>query len=576
VTFEADGNPPRYESKELRKAFPPSYPTEKAIQIRGDAAVDWTLEKARLQSALKFVPADCSRDQWAKTVWGIQNLSGNSEDGRALVKQWSKTCPEKYDEHAMERVLGDYDEDRAEHPTVASIYREAIENGWDGGRKKDKEEVELTHNNLIKADWFGEGPITQEVRKRLKANFAGWGHDPAPQLWKALTHISTAMVEQARGKLGPYIYLSSVDPGGGKTETVIETLKLLLETDPAYSVILCLSTYDEIQRIAKRFNANDFACFTRDRETNKLGLGEENKDAARILLTTQAMVDAKLKKKNFGAEKEFYYKGKPRIGKIWDESILLGNMLVLDTNKIAAMLALTQDEFPDWTEQARNLFVAITQATEDQTIEVPNLYEFAHEYEIRAIFEEVDYGDKITSDDASMLFQFSERTVNVVRDNTRKTKIICFVKNIPDDIWPVIVLDASSSFRKTYQFMNDADKIIRQLETFRKNYENATFHVCPKGGGKTTINRASQKYIDGVARQVNRTAEKVLVIHHKNLNVDFRTEVDRQVTGDKTRVGYLTYGKHKGTNEFSDRSEVILAGTSFHDTATKHLLVRLP
>ena len=561
-----------YCKEEIIKAFPPIYRQEKEATARsGDK--DWRTYRDRIREALWCIPADDYED-WRNVGFALHWESDGSDNAKAMFDEWSQTClrtrpSETYDQDGQDSLWGGIKHDHANPITAGWIFHKAK------GTKKGKQEVSLTENNLIKADWIEPGPITQEVIKRLKPKFAEWGHDPSAQLLKALTHISTTLVAQAEGNLAPCIYLSSIDPGGGKTETLIETIKVLLEVYPDYNAILCLGTYDEIKRISKKFNKDEFACFTRDKEVNQLGLGEKNKDEAPILLTTQQMVDARLKEKGFIDADEFYYKGKPRIGRAWDESILLGDQLILDSKKIAAMLVVTQKDFPDWTEQAQNLFVAITQATEDQAVEVPNLYQFTHEYEIRELFKDCDDDDKVTADDVSMLFRFSERTVNVVRDNTKKTKMICYVETLPDDIWPVIVLDASSSFRKTYQFMNDVDNNIRQLETAKKNYENATFHVCPKGGGKSTINLNPEKYIQGVSRQIDKSDLKQLVVHHKNLNISFNEEVDKLVTGDKSRVGYLTYGKHAGTNEFSDRTIVILAGTLFYDPATKHLLVRL-
>ena len=54
----------------------------------------------------------------------------------------------------------------------------------------------------------------------------------------------------------------------------------------------------------------------------------------------------------------------------------------------------------------------------------------------------------------------------------------------------------------------------------------------------------------------------MLVVHFKPSGSlpNMQAEIDELVVGDKTRIKYLTWGRHTATNEYSDIKHVVLAG----------------
>ncbi|GAH01827.1 unnamed protein product, partial [marine sediment metagenome] len=78
----------------------------------------------------------------------------------------------------------------------------------------------------------------------------------------------------ANGDCLPQVYLSSLDPGVGKTTALIHFIKQLVacpEHDEV-GMLVCLSRIDEIKRLVKEADLDgvDFAGLTRNGEANDL------------------------------------------------------------------------------------------------------------------------------------------------------------------------------------------------------------------------------------------------------------------------------------------------------------------
>ena len=81
-----------------------------------------------------MIPAD-NRDVWLKVGFALHDLAKDDPRWAGLVRalwdDWSRTCPEKFNEKDQEKTWAsfarDYDGPRV---TVATIYRLAHEAGW--------------------------------------------------------------------------------------------------------------------------------------------------------------------------------------------------------------------------------------------------------------------------------------------------------------------------------------------------------------------------------------------------------------------------------------------------------------
>ena len=102
-------------------------------------------------------------------------------------------------------------------------------------------------------------------------------HRPSSDQWLALADLVKHFDMLARGEADPFVYLSSLDPGIGKTTALIKYLDVLLSipTEPYAScgVLIAMNTHDEIKRFVKEaaIPAEMLAVWTGKEEYNALG-----------------------------------------------------------------------------------------------------------------------------------------------------------------------------------------------------------------------------------------------------------------------------------------------------------------
>jgi hypothetical protein len=115
-------------------------------------------------------------------------------------------------------------------------------------------------------------PLADQTMAALKDYFAGRQHAPSEAMWVALRAVADTMEGMAEGRCPPLIHLSSLDPGVGKTTTVICFLRALLASNSHTDVaaLVCVRRKDQIEAIVREANLDrdDFAVLTADPELN--------------------------------------------------------------------------------------------------------------------------------------------------------------------------------------------------------------------------------------------------------------------------------------------------------------------
>jgi hypothetical protein len=85
---------------------------------------------ALLQDQLSHISADCSYELYRRTVWAI--LSSGWSCAEQLALDWSKTAPDRFDQLTFEALVRYFDPNRADCPSLGSIYHAARAGGWNG------------------------------------------------------------------------------------------------------------------------------------------------------------------------------------------------------------------------------------------------------------------------------------------------------------------------------------------------------------------------------------------------------------------------------------------------------------
>ncbi|RLK08028.1 hypothetical protein CLV75_1695 [Ruegeria conchae] len=182
---------------------------------------------------------------------------------------------------------------------------------------------------------------------------------PEPEA-TALAALIATMVDMAEGTAPSSFYLSSLDPGVGKTTSLSHFVRHLLgsEHHSDVAVLLCFSQLDEIEHLVEEMELDqaDFAVFTSKDEVN--GLSSTPRGEARILFTTQAMVRRRCRDGSFNDAEVFHFQCKPRAVRVWDETMLPGEVVSITTDQLASLRGPLRKSHPALAELIEHLEAA--------------------------------------------------------------------------------------------------------------------------------------------------------------------------------------------------------------------------
>jgi hypothetical protein len=212
------------------------------------------------------------------------------------------------------------------------------------------------------------------------------------------------------------------------------------------------------------------------------------------------------------------------------------------------------------------LFVAVKDAEDGALIAVPD---WEHEYGLdqHSALAAVDrFGDQ-ASKTITNLYILGGHVARIRVDGTYGGSALTYRDNLPSDLAPLLVLDASGRIRQTYREVEQHRGGLEKLSTAAKDYSPLTVSVWHRGGGKSAWKKHAAELIEGVVSTVLRKpTEDWLIVHHKSEygipNVP--REITRHLPSSVAdRVRFVQWGSHQASNEWCDVGNVILAGTLF-------------
>ncbi|WP_137141302.1 hypothetical protein [Azospirillum brasilense] len=389
------------------------------------------------------------------------------------------------------------------------------------------------------------------------------------------------MEAMANGTALPSLYLSSLDPGVGKTQALYAFVRNLVRS-PAHAgvgVLICLGRLDEVSSFVKGMNAfgtlppTAVAVMTSDPKRN--ALGHLVPQEAQVLVTTHQRLE-QMRGRRLSEAAAFSFQGKPRAVRVWDESFLPARAVVLNTDAIASLLETLSTINHDLRNRIMAMVNEIEGLSDNSTYTVPD---FVTDYRIRLPKVVRALGRNASTrlkDAAADLWHLSGRTVSVRCGNRDGWALVDYRDSLPPDLAPMLILDASGRVRATYDDMEARGLLVR-LKSAVKRYDNLTVHLWNKGGGKSSFANNSEAMCKEVARMVlTRPKQPWLVIVHKPhpTGGDYERLVRQHLQGADVDIAFLTWGNHMATNAHVDRPNVILAGTLFYSIAQYEALKR--
>jgi hypothetical protein len=426
--------------------------------------------------------------------------------------------------------------------------------------------------------------LAQRTLGKLRATFRACNHHPSPAQWNALADLAGTLESLADGTVEPKFFLSSLDPGVGKSQTLIHFVDALLAM-PIYEhvgVLLCASRLTEVDRMVDEIGIPpEMLCvLTSDPKCNARGTAEMDK--ARVLITTQQMVESRLAERTYEDAGLFPFMGKPRAVRIWDEAFLPGQPLTLSSDDLAFVFRLVARLSAELRDDLKAIFNEVDELPCGARYAVPDFAEKHPSITLNDVVALAEGAEGTREDERavlSALWFVSGKMVTVRRDGAYGNVMLDYRETLPDDLAPMVILDASGRVRTTYRDMEEGRGTLVRLATAPKRYDRLTVNVWTAGGGKGSFKDRGFELYAGIAKAIeSKPNEKWLVVAHRASNQAGDTEREVRALLETTcqdNVTFITWGKHAATNVHKDVPNVILAGTLFYRGSYYEALKRL-
>lgn len=414
-----------------------------------------------------------------------------------------------------------------------------------------------------------EGSIAAEALQSVQSFLAGKLSSLNGPGLKAITALLETLEAGLIGELDPVYFLSSIDPGMGKTLSVSMFLKAWKGRGyfPASSILIGVSRLSEIKTYVDTSGLaeTDFGVLTSDAAANALGVPKERQGTAPILFTTQQMIESRTRNRSFRAASEFHYQDEPRPLRIWDESLIPGDPQSLSLDQLGQLASPLRYRHRTFVEAVEGLQDTLRQAKPGEVIEVPECLATLAPPRPPVGIAKVMKAVK----------EMAGRKFLLVDGGGGAKVLVGSTRSLPEDFAPAVILDASGRVRATYDLWQQHRGTLRRLPAAYTDYGNLTVRLWKKASGKVAlenpVNRS--RIADGIAKVIN-DADPAdwLIIHYKDNRAIF-DEVSALVENRPlVRIHSLTWGQHHGTNVYADITNVVIVGRQHYGGAGFHAL----
>lgn len=383
----------------------------------------------------------------------------------------------------------------------------------------------------------------------------------------------------------------------GKTTTIIQAIKGLIENDDYADkgVLVFLSRLEEIENLVKAMGLEkeQFSCVVQNYEKAYgdrreflealAKMGNAVPEKARVVFATQQRLETyatpkeKGDRPTFAGMKDFHYKGKPRQVRIWDESILPSIGLTLTKRALQRLPYEIPKKAAALAREIERFAEDLLPEADGEQIQMPDI----DMPELELDLDTFRSWFKSPSDKeiAETFWSLSGHTVRIRQDNFNGNVALGYENILPDDLAPMLILDASGGLRQTYRYWNERGGL-ETLHSPQKSYSRLRILHLDKGAGKTVQN--TPKGVTQVAGWVSEMIqtipddEETLIVHYltKPGYPDIRKAIERKLPRRAGKVHFCSWGRHTATNEFKDCKHVILAGILFYDAAAYEAMGR--
>lgn len=354
--------------------------------------------------------------------------------------------------------------------------------------------------------------------------------------------------------------VSSLDPGMGKTTSILTWLSAYLEGPEQYGnhgVLIALDRLEEIQRWITDggIPEDQFAVLVSDYTEegvalNNRGLGRHRRNEALILYTTKKQIRIRSMVQSFNGIGSLYFKGQPRRIRIWDESFTVGEEVILNPCDFGSILTHLDTLAPELVDTVLGIVEGMRAYESNGTYLMPKLPELPKLIKTLETFKEKSV--------AGHLWRMSGQPVSI-HCHMKGKVIVESGPKIPDDFAPCLVLDASARLKATYEIQQEDRKDIHLLPYSNKSYRNLEVMIWERKSGKQIIKDIEDIVPELAALLMMHHGEEFLIILHKDHKLPCYRALSKEVSGEQiAKVKFCTWARHTATNEFSDIPNIIM------------------
>lgn len=383
------------------------------------------------------------------------------------------------------------------------------------------------------------------------------------------------MAKVADGDDQPVFYVSPLDPGIGKTSALAAFLRALA-TSPKHKgvgAMVGVSRKDQISALANLcgFDREQFGVLTAERELNETGADSPN--SAQILFTTQQMIQRRCFEKKFADVGAFYFRGRPRVLRAWDETMLPAEPICITRHDISHTFRDLSKHYPKQSEFLQKLFNDLDELEDGSTYA---LGDTASEWggNLREVVVNPRGLKDEDADVVRKLVAATNKTFLVRRPlYIDQPVLVGHADLFPSDFAPVVILDASARVRGSYALWKRYRKSLISLKPATKDYSNLTVHWWNKGAGRSSIKSNPAYYAHAIAKTINEAPPgEWLVVHHKARDgrkyhaedASLLQQIIGLVDQSERKLHPLSWGRHNAINDYVDVPRVVLAGGLYY------------
>ncbi|WP_054945042.1 hypothetical protein [Novosphingobium sp. KN65.2] len=332
------------------------------------------------------------------------------------------------------------------------------------------------------------------------------------------------------------------------------------------SVIIMLSTLEEIDtyKTGCGLDRADYACLSPDKEYASYGIGRAKAGQAKVLFVTHEQARRKMiEAGGFEAIAAFHYAGKPRSLRLWDEGLTPAIPVSFKLSVFEGLVDVLGASNPELAAQIERLRLDNKDRIPGHMLFIPKeLGDAARKLGIVT----KDWTNKDYVRALEGLGNLAGRYAVLRKDNRYKKAgglvVVGASAQLPDDLAPCIILDASVPLRQSYKHWERRTGKVEFLPAVDVCYSRLSLHWWSTGANKSTLVKEVDRanVLSVVASTINAKAEeRWLVVHPKEVSGCSITD-EIKVSLNQDNVEFLHWGRHLGRNDHREIKNVIIIG----------------